>query len=71
MLISSVTFAFQIRMTIKRVRRQFGTPIAFEDRNVEDHVKQAYLECSPFEDKTFDLKRLELNKAIQVCVELW
>ncbi len=56
-------------MSIRRLRREFGAPVYFEDRNVEDHVKQAYLECTAFEDKTFDLKRLELDKGIQVTAD--
>lgn len=52
-------------MSIRRVRREFGAPVSFSDRNVSD-AKDGYVECLPFEDTTFDLKRLELDKSIQV-----
>ncbi|XP_064605528.1 dynein axonemal intermediate chain 3-like [Liolophura sinensis] len=58
----------RIQMSIRRVRREFGAPISFSDRNVAD-AKDGYVECLPFEDKTFDLKRLELDKSIQAIPE--
>lgn len=52
-------------MSVQRVRREFGAPVSFSDRNSGD-VKDGYIECTPYEDKTFDLKRMELDKGIQV-----
>ena len=52
-------------MSVKRLRREFGKQIEFTDRNVAD-AKDSYMECQPYEDRTFDLKRIELNKGTQV-----
>lgn len=52
-------------MSVQRVRREFGAPVTFADRNAGD-VKDGYIECAPYEDKAFDLKRMELDKGIQV-----
>ena len=50
---------------MKRKRREFGAYVEFSDRNVGD-VKDGYIECTAYEDKGFDLKRLELDQGIQV-----
>jgi hypothetical protein len=52
-------------MSAQRVRREFGAPVSFSDRNAGD-VKDGYIECAPYEDKAFDLKRMELDKGTQV-----
>ncbi len=52
-------------MSIQRVRREFGAPVTFTDRNVAD-AKDAYMECVPYVDKTFDLKKIELDQGTQV-----
>ncbi|XP_013408046.1 WD repeat-containing protein 63 [Lingula anatina] len=54
----------RIKISIKRVRREFGTPVEFSDRNVAD-AKDGYLECTPYEDKTFELKAMEIDKSVQ------
>ena len=52
-------------MSVKRVRSEFGAPVSFSDRNAGD-VKDGYIECAPYQDKAFDLQRMELDKGIQV-----
>jgi hypothetical protein len=52
-------------MTVKRKRREFGAPINFSDRNVAD-AKDGFIDCVAYEDRSFDLKRIELDKATQV-----
>jgi hypothetical protein len=52
-------------MAVHRKRREFGAPCTFTDRNVAD-AKDGYIECTAYEDKTFDLKKIELDKATQV-----
>ena len=52
-------------MSVKRMRRDFGVPVNFTDRNVGD-AKDAFVECVSYEDKSFELKRMELTKCIQV-----
>lgn len=55
-----------MKVSIKRIRREFGEPLSFGDRNVGD-VKDGAVECSGYEDKTFELDRIELDKSVQVC----
>ena len=52
-------------MSIKRVRREFGAPCKFTDRNLADS-KDAYIECTSYNDKSFDMRKIELDTAIQV-----
>ena len=54
-------------MCAQRRRREFGAPCKFTDRNVAD-AKDGYIECTAYEDKTFELRRMELDKDIQVCL---
>ncbi|CAH1773609.1 unnamed protein product [Owenia fusiformis] len=53
-----------ISISVKRLRREFGAPVKFTDRNVAD-AKDGYIECTPYEDKTPDVKKVELTKSIQ------
>eukprot|EP00116_Pleurobrachia_bachei_P013698 sb/3473960/ len=53
---------------IQRKRRLFGAPTHFEDRHV-DAAKDAYIECTSFEDNTFDLHRKEHDTAVQNVAE--
>ena len=52
-------------MTVKRIRRAFGAPVKFSDRNTGD-AKDAVIECTPYPDQSFDLKKIELDTGIQV-----
>jgi hypothetical protein len=53
---------------VKRIRRDFGAPVSFMDRNANE-VKDGFIECGSYEDKAYDLQRMELDKGIQVtCV---
>ncbi|XP_038048584.1 dynein intermediate chain 3, axonemal-like isoform X2 [Patiria miniata] len=54
----------KIKMTIQRVRREFGTPITFTDRNADD-VKDGYIECASYEDKSFNVKKVEMDYGVQ------
>jgi len=55
----------QLKVSVRRKRREFGAPCEFKDRNVAD-AKDGYIECTSFKDKTFDLQKLELDKGTQV-----
>jgi hypothetical protein len=55
----------RIKMQVKRMRKQFGVPCTFSDRNVSQ-AKDGYIECLAVEDKSFNLQRLELAKGTQV-----
>lgn len=63
--LSSLTTFFQIKVSVKRVRREFGAPYKFKDRNVAD-AKDGCIDCTSFDDRAFDLKKMELDKSIQV-----
>ncbi|XP_022087919.1 WD repeat-containing protein 63-like isoform X2 [Acanthaster planci] len=54
----------KIKMTIQRVRREFGAPVTFTDRNADD-VKDGYIECSSYEDKSYNVKKVEMDYGIQ------
>ena len=57
----------QIVISVERVRREFGAPVKFVDRNAAD-VKDGFVECRPSDEKSFDLKRIELDKGVQVSL---
>lgn len=54
-----------MKVSVRRKRRLFGAPCTFEDRNVAD-AKDGYIECTSYKDKTYDLKKNELDKGTQV-----
>lgn len=64
-----ILFKFQISFSVKRKRREFGAYVKFSDRNVADS-KDAYQECTPYEDTSFGMKTIELSKATQVTCNL-
>ncbi|XP_077981205.1 dynein axonemal intermediate chain 3-like [Glandiceps talaboti] len=55
--------------SISRVRREFGAPINFGDRNSGD-AKDGYIECVHYEDKSFSIKKLEKDCGTQAIPEL-
>ena len=57
-------FILQLSFTIRRIRRDFGGPVNFSDRGPDD-VKDGYIECAAYEDKSFNVKKVELDLAIQ------
>lgn len=65
-----ITTFFQIKVSVKRVRREFGAPYKFKDRNVAD-AKDGCIDCTSFDDRAFDLKKMELDKSIQVTRSLF
>lgn len=58
----------QITIQVQKIRREFGAPVKFADRNVSD-AKDGYIECTSYEDKMFDVTRIEVEKGIQVSVK--
>ena len=67
----------QVKVSVKRVRKEFGAPANFSDRNVSD-AKDGYIECTSYDDRSFDVKKEELDMSTQVCsycnhvtCELW
>ncbi|KAF1496076.1 WD repeat-containing protein 63, partial [Pygoscelis antarcticus] len=57
--------ATKIKYMISRVRRKFGAPITFTDKNAS-HVKDSYVECTSYQDKTFSIKMLEKDVGVQM-----
>ncbi|NXN55579.1 WDR63 protein, partial [Rynchops niger] len=55
----------KIKYMISRIRRKFGAPITFTDKNAS-HVKDSYVECTSYQDKAFSIKMLEKNVGIQM-----
>ncbi|XP_064284502.1 dynein axonemal intermediate chain 3 isoform X4 [Passer domesticus] len=59
----------KIKYKISRVRRKFGAPITFTDRNAADE-KDSYAECTAYEDDTFSIKMLERDVGVQMVPKL-
>ncbi|NWS04714.1 WDR63 protein, partial [Motacilla alba] len=55
----------KIKYKISRVRRKFGAPITFTDKNAADE-KESYAECTAYEDDTFSIKMLERDVGVQM-----
>nr|XP_014342639.1 PREDICTED: WD repeat-containing protein 63 isoform X2 [Latimeria chalumnae] len=56
---------WKIKYMFSRVRKEFGAPINFTDRNASLE-KDSYLECPSYEDKSFNIKQMEKDIAVQV-----
>ncbi|NXB40792.1 WDR63 protein, partial [Eulacestoma nigropectus] len=54
----------KIKYKISRVRRKFGAPITFTDKNASDD-KDSYAECASYEDNTFSIKMIERDVGVQ------
>ncbi|XP_066181241.1 dynein axonemal intermediate chain 3 isoform X2 [Sylvia atricapilla] len=59
----------KIKFKISRVRRKFGAPITFTDKNASDD-KDSYAECTAYEDDTFSIKMLERDVGLQIVPKL-
>ncbi|XP_041339298.1 dynein intermediate chain 3, axonemal [Pyrgilauda ruficollis] len=59
----------KIKYKISRVRRMFGAPITFTDKNAADE-KDSYAECTAYEDDTFSIKILERDVGVQMVPKL-
>uniref|UniRef100_A0A8C7FY39 Dynein axonemal intermediate chain 3 n=1 Tax=Oncorhynchus kisutch TaxID=8019 RepID=A0A8C7FY39_ONCKI len=57
------------RYRISRVRREFGSPIFFSDRNAME-TKDGFIECTPYQDKNFSLKQMERHTGVQTIPNL-
>uniref|UniRef100_A0A8C8AYB2 Dynein axonemal intermediate chain 3 n=1 Tax=Otus sunia TaxID=257818 RepID=A0A8C8AYB2_9STRI len=55
----------KIKYVISQVHRKFGAPITFTDKNAS-HIKDSYVECTSYEDKTFSIKMLEKDVGVQM-----
>ncbi|XP_055486751.1 dynein axonemal intermediate chain 3 [Leucoraja erinacea] len=59
----------KIKFMISRVRRMFGAPVRFADRN-DAEMKDSYVECASYQDKSFNIKKLERDIGIQAVSKL-
>ncbi|XP_072199551.1 dynein axonemal intermediate chain 3-like [Excalfactoria chinensis] len=55
----------KIKYMFSRGHELFGAPITFTDRNAS-HVKESYIECTSYQDKTFTIKLLERDVGVQM-----
>ncbi|POI26984.1 hypothetical protein CIB84_009266, partial [Bambusicola thoracicus] len=55
----------KIKYMFSRRHGKFGAPIRFTDRNAS-HVKDSYVECTSYQDKTFSIKVLEKDVGVQM-----
>ncbi|KAK6180530.1 hypothetical protein SNE40_012670 [Patella caerulea] len=58
----------RVKISFRRKRSEFGAPISFSDRNVAD-AKDGFVECVSYEDRNYDLNRMELDKGTQAIPE--
>ncbi|XP_075689062.1 dynein axonemal intermediate chain 3 isoform X2 [Rhinoderma darwinii] len=59
----------KIKFMISRVHREFGSRVTFSDYNASD-VKDGYMECASYQDKSFNIKPKERDTGIQVVPSL-
>ncbi|RMC08525.1 hypothetical protein DUI87_14771 [Hirundo rustica rustica] len=59
----------KIKYKISRVRRKFGAPITFTNKNASDD-KDSYAECTAYKDDTFSIKMLERDVGVQMVPKL-
>ncbi|KFO72769.1 WD repeat-containing protein 63, partial [Cuculus canorus] len=55
----------KVKYMVSRVRRMFGAPITFTDKNASE-VKDSYVECTSYQDNAFSIKVLEKDVGIQM-----
>ncbi|CAB1323949.1 unnamed protein product [Coregonus sp. 'balchen'] len=59
----------RLKYRISRVRREFGAPIFFSERNATE-TKDGFIECTPYQDKNFSLKQMERHTGVQAIPNL-
>uniref|UniRef100_A0A3P8WQ05 Dynein axonemal intermediate chain 3 n=1 Tax=Cynoglossus semilaevis TaxID=244447 RepID=A0A3P8WQ05_CYNSE len=59
----------KLRYRFSRVRRKFGAPVCFSDRNTAD-AKDGHLECAAYPDSRFSIKQLQRDCGIQAVPTL-
>ncbi|XP_002740173.1 dynein axonemal intermediate chain 3-like [Saccoglossus kowalevskii] len=57
------------KFTVTRVRRDFGVHATFTDRNAGD-AKDGFIECTSYEDKSFNIKKVEIDSGTQAIPTL-
>ncbi|KAJ8277808.1 hypothetical protein GJAV_G00080320 [Gymnothorax javanicus] len=59
----------KLQCMISRVRRKFGAPVLFSDRNASE-TPDGCIECTPYKDKNFVIQMLERSSGIQAVPSL-
>ncbi|XP_032753103.1 WD repeat-containing protein 63 [Rattus rattus] len=59
----------RVTYMISRKRSQFGAPVTFRDQNASS-VKDAYIECTSYADKSYTLTQVEKDIGLQVIAEV-
>ncbi|XP_078417930.1 dynein axonemal intermediate chain 3 [Cetorhinus maximus] len=54
----------KVKFMISRIRKEFGAPVVFDDRN-DAETKDSYMECTSYQDNNFSIKKLERDIGIQ------
>ena len=58
-----------IKIIIQKKRREFNQPFRLGDKDAHELWNSSQMECRPFKDPGFDLKRMEQDKAVQAIPE--
>lgn len=69
LLYSTSPFCYQLRYKFSRVRRKFGAPVCFSDRNTAD-AKDGHLECASYQDSRFSIKLMQRDCGMQAVPRL-
>lgn len=59
-----LSFCVQLKYKISRIRREFGAPVIFSDRNAVE-TRDGFMECASYQDKSFSLKEMERSSGTQ------
>jgi len=63
-----------IHFLASRIRKEFGSPCSFTDRNADasktGSLSSSYVSCNSYNDNNFSIKRLELERAVQAVPKL-
>lgn len=59
----------RVTYMISRKRSQFGAPVTFGDQNASS-VKDAYIECTSYPDKSYTVTQVEKDIGLQVIAEV-
>uniref|UniRef100_A0A672HLB2 WD repeat domain 63 n=1 Tax=Salarias fasciatus TaxID=181472 RepID=A0A672HLB2_SALFA len=59
----------KLRYEFSRVRRKFGLPVCFSDRNAAD-IKDSFQECPSHRDSRFSIKKMQRDCGIQAVLKL-
>lgn len=59
-----------IRLVVQRKRREFHQPAKLADKDAHEQWNSSQMECRPFKDPNFDMRRMEQDVAVQAVAPL-